>query len=196
MESSSQVSSNIIQIQSNASTLIIMISVMGLLRFLDAYVLRGRLNKNYCNVAKASFRPHTFFTAAILHRDRNHLFGNSISFFTLGFLTMLPNVRDFYITTLITMVLEGFLTWRFGPKNTGQIGASGVVFGYFGFLLSRGFFAKDTGAVLLALAVFLILQSLTFQIFPNRPGVTKLGHFFGFISGIVSAWVVSLLPSV
>jgi membrane associated rhomboid family serine protease len=196
MESSAKVPYYTDQLLANFSILFTILAVMTLLRLLDAFVFGGKINRNYSLVSRAKFRPITFFTWSILHGSRDHLLGNSIPFLILGFLTMLPSVRDFYITTAITTVFTGFLAWRFGPPRAGNVGASGLIYGYFGFLLSRGFFAKDSGAVLLALAVFLIPQTLLYQLFPNQSGITRTGHFFGFVSGIISAWVVSLLPSV
>ena len=196
MESSSQIPYHIAYLQECVITLLSMLGVMTILHLLDVFIFSNKIKDNFALRAKDSFRPLTFFIAPFLHGNREHLIGNAFPFFSLGLLTMLPNMQDFYITTVITMILKGLATWLFESPNTSHLGSSSLIYGYFGFLLSRGFFTRDTGTILLALAVFLIPQSLTYQLFPNHPGVTRTGHFFGFLAGIASAWIVSLLPSV
>lgn len=160
------------------------------LRLLDGLVLGDRLNKNFAVQARGPFRPATFFVASFLHSDRQHLFGNLPFFLSLGFLTMLPNTRDFIAVTIVTIVVKGTGTWLFGRPGSNHLGASGLIFGYFGFLLTRGFFIQDTGQVLCSLTVLILYQVLIPQIYPRQEGISKTGHFFGFVGGIVAAWLL------
>jgi membrane associated rhomboid family serine protease len=64
--------------------------------------------------------------------------------------------------------------------------------GYFGFIVSRGFFAKDSDQVLFAMAVLIFYGWMFGQIIPKNPMVSKESHFFGFVGGLLSAWLVSL----
>ena len=68
--------------------------------------------------------------------------------------------------------------------------ASGVVFGYAGYLLTRGFYSRRAmhfGTGLLVLAIF--GTTLLFGLVPE-PGVSWQGHLFGLLSGVLAARVL------
>src|SRR5215213_8678642 len=89
-----------------------------------------------------------FFTP-FLHGGFAHLAANTIPFLTLGFLVMLRGLGTFLGVTLTIMVLGGLGVWLFAPSNTIHIGASGVIFGYIGYLLARGYFERQFGSILI-----------------------------------------------
>lgn len=167
-----------------------LISIIWGLRLLDGIVLKGRLNNNLGLIPRQSFNPARFVFFNILHNDRRHLFANTPPLLILGGLTMLPETRDFWVVTAVTILTGGLGIWFFGSAKT--VGASGLIMGYFGFIVSRGFFAKDSGQVLFAMAILIFYSWLFRQIVPTQPNVSKPGHFFGFVGGLISAWLVSL----
>ncbi len=167
-----------------------LISAMWGLRLLDGVVLRGKLNNNLSLVPIQSFNPLRFIFYSFLHLDRQHLFGNTLPFLILGELTMLPNTRDFWVVTAVTILTVYLGVQRFG-KLPG-VGASGLILGYFGFIISRGFFAKDSSQVLFAMAILIFYSWLFRLMAPSFPAESRKGHFFGFVGGIISAWLVSL----
>jgi membrane associated rhomboid family serine protease len=170
-----------------------LITAMWGLRLLDGIALKGKLNANFSVKPKQSFNLLRILGFNFLHIDRSHLFFNMWPFLILGGLTMLPNTRDFWVVTAVTMLTGGIGIWRFSNQAP-TVGASGLVMGYFGFIISRGFFAKDSDQVLFAMAVLIFYGWLFRQILPNNPLVSKTGHLFGFVGGIISAWLIPLLP--
>jgi membrane associated rhomboid family serine protease len=77
-----------------------------------------------------------------------------------------------------------------GPTGTNHIGASGLVFGYAGYLIARGFFSRNllhlaAGVVVLALYGTTLLSGLA-----PTPGVSWQGHLFGAVGGVVAARVL------
>jgi membrane associated rhomboid family serine protease len=68
-----------------------------------------------------------------------------------------------------------------------HIGASGLVFGYFGFLLLRGYFERSIMSIVLSLGVAFIYGGIIWGVLPSQPGISWQGHLFGFIGGVIAA---------
>ena len=69
------------------------------------------------------------------------------------------------------------------------MGASGLVFGYFGYLVARGFFERSFMSILIAVAVAVFYGGLIFGVLSLDGFVSWEGHLFGLIGGVVLAWV-------
>jgi membrane associated rhomboid family serine protease len=124
--------------------------------------------------------------APFLHGNLPHLIANTIPFLTLGWFVMLRETSDFFVVTAITMVVSGLGVWLFGSPGF-HIGASGVIFGYLGFLLARGYFERNIPSILLSLIVGFLYGGAIWGVLPLQYGVSWEGHLFGFIGGILAA---------
>ncbi|HEY9877642.1 MAG TPA: rhomboid family intramembrane serine protease [Leptolyngbyaceae cyanobacterium] len=131
------------------------------------------------------------FFAPLLHGSFGHLVANTLPLLTLGWLTLLRGVREFWVTTVIVMLSSGLGTWAFGSPYSIHIGASGIIFGYFGFLTLRGYFERSVGAIALSLVVALLYGSLIWGVLPGSLGVSWESHLFGFLGGAIAARVLS-----
>lgn len=127
--------------------------------------------------------------APFLHASWPHLLSNSLPFLILGGLVLLRGRQLFLTVTLGCMLLGGLGTWIIGSEGV-HIGASGLVFGYFGFLLLRGWFERSLSAIALALLVAVIYGGLLFGVLPLEDGVSWESHLSGMISGGVLARVI------
>ena len=125
--------------------------------------------------------------APFLHAGFAHVAANTIPFLTLGWLIMLRETSDFFVVTAVTMVISGLGTWLIGSANSIHIGASGLIFGYLGFLLLRGYFERSVTAILFSLIVGFVYGGLIWGVLPLQLGVSWQGHLFGFIGGGVAA---------
>ena len=125
--------------------------------------------------------------APFLHANVAHLVGNTVSLLLFGWLVMLRDRRHFGVVTLFAMLGSGLLSWALGAPGSVHIGASGVVFGFFGFLLLAGFYARSAGSILLSLAVAVLWGGTVFGVLPGTPGVSWQGHLGGFIGGVLAA---------
>ena len=123
-----------------------------------------------------------------LHLGVAHLFLNSIGFLLLGGLVILREQRDFWIATILGTVLGGMGVWLMG-RSTVHVGASGVIFAYFGYLVTTGWYDRRFGAILLSVLVILIWGSMVFGLFPTQAGVSWEMHLFGFLTGVLTAWL-------
>ncbi len=77
-----------------------------------------------------------------------------------------------------------------GAPNTVHIGASGVVFGYLGYLLLRGYFSRSVGAILLSLLLVVLYGGALWGLLPIQTGVSWTAHLFGFLGGGLSAYLL------
>ncbi|HEY9761388.1 MAG TPA: rhomboid family intramembrane serine protease [Trichocoleus sp.] len=129
--------------------------------------------------------------APLLHGSFGHLVANTLPLLTLGWLTLLRGKREFWITTALVMLAAGLGTWVFGTPYSIHIGASGIIFGYFGFLALRGYFERSVSAIALSLLVGILYGSLIWGVLPGSLGVSWESHLFGFLGGAFAAKLLS-----
>lgn len=126
-----------------------------------------------------------------LHRGFGHLMANTVPIIVLGWLVMLRRTTDIFAVAAISMLVGGLGIWFFGASNSVHVGASGLVFGFFGFLLARAYFERSLAAIAAALVVFLLYGGIIWGVLPGQVGVSWLGHLFGFFGGILAAYLLS-----
>lgn len=129
--------------------------------------------------------------APFLHGGFYHVLANTAPFIVLGWLVMLRNIKDFYFVSAISALVGGLGTWLVGRPCSVHIGASGVIFGYFGYLLFRGYFERSFVAIAISLAIAITYGSLIWGVLPTRSYISWEGHLFGFIGGIIAAKLLS-----
>ena len=125
--------------------------------------------------------------APFLHGGISHLLANTPPFIALGWLVLALSRKEFLWVTIVVTISSGLGAWLFGASNSVHIGASGVIFGYFGFLLARGFFDRQLVSIALSLIVGAIYGYLLWGVLPNQPNVSWQGHLFGFLGGVLLA---------
>ena len=125
--------------------------------------------------------------APFLHGGFGHLISNTVPFLAMGFVIAFKGaVRVVAVTTIVALV-SGLGTWLVAPSNTVHIGASGVVFGYATYLLSRGFFDRDLLGLAIGLVVGLVWGTALLGGLLPEEGISWQGHLFGAIGGVVAA---------
>jgi membrane associated rhomboid family serine protease len=117
-----------------------------------------------------------------------HLLANSGALFFLSFLGLCLNRAATLKALLIIVFLGGFGVWVFGAPVY-HIGASGVVFGLFGYLLASGLFHKDLRAIFVSALVFFLYGGLVYSFLMVMPGISWAAHFWGFVAGLLAAWL-------
>jgi membrane associated rhomboid family serine protease len=91
------------------------------------------------------------------------------------------------LVTATVAVVGGLGTWLVAPANTVHIGASGIVFGYAGYLVARGAFSRSAGQVVLGVAVVAVWGATLLRGLVPETGISWQGHLFGAIGGVVAA---------
>lgn len=126
--------------------------------------------------------------APFLHGSWSHLLANTPPFLIFGGIISLGGTGEFWLVTLGCGLIGGLGTWMFSPSNTITVGASGIVFGYFGYLLLRGFFERKFSSILISLAIGIVYGGIIWQVFPSaNPRISWTAHFFGFVGGVILA---------
>ena len=130
------------------------------------------------------------FTAPLLHFNWQHLEGNSIPLLVLGFLAAYRGITRFITVTLIVAITSGLAVWFFQSSTELTVGASGLVFGYFGYVLVRGIFDRNLVDVVAGVLAGVLYFSILTVAIPGTPGVSWIGHAGGLVGGVLAGWVL------
>jgi membrane associated rhomboid family serine protease len=163
-----------------------LIWILQVFNWADSY----RLDQSYGIWPRSIGRLGDIFSAPLLHGSWSHIEGNSVPLFVLGVAAAYRSLMRFAAVSLIVAIVSGLTVWFFQSGNTVTIGASGLIFGYFGYVLVRGIVDRnllDLGiGVLAGLMYWGILQVAI----PGTPGISWLGHLGGLIGGVLAAWLM------
>lgn len=125
--------------------------------------------------------------APFLHGSLPHLLANMIPFAIMGWLVMFRDSRHFIPVTAIAMVSSGLMAWLLGAPGSVHVGASGVIFGYLGFLMLSGWYARSAASIVLSLVVTFLWGGLVFGVLPGHVGISWQAHLGGLIGGVLAA---------
>ncbi|MCT7950556.1 rhomboid family intramembrane serine protease [Ancylothrix sp. C2] len=166
-----------------------LVACFWIIEIIDIFFYRGALN-SYGIIPRSPVGLRGILFAPFLHGNFLHLATNTGPFLILGWLVMLQEISYFFVVSAITILVSGLGVWLFGAPYSVHIGASGVIFGYLGFLLFRGYFQRNFSSILLSLIVAFFYGGLIWGVLPSMPRVSWEGHLFGFIGGILAARIL------
>ena len=178
------------ELKTQTTILSVFVSSFWIIEFVDRFFFRGWLDR-------FGIAPHQLIGlrgilfAPFLHGNFPHLIANTVPFLILGWLVMLQETSDFWIVTIITMIVGGLGVWLFAAPGSLHIGASGLIFGYLGFLLLRGYFQRNVASILLSIVVGVVYGGLIWGVLPTQPGISWQGHLFGFLGGVLAARMIA-----
>ena len=122
-----------------------------------------------------------------VHDSLGHLMANTVPLIVFGLMLVVRGMRYFLGVALVVALLGGLALWAFG-RNAMHIGASGVVFGLFGFLVVRGLYERRlTSIAVTVLVTFSYGASMLIGIVPTTGPISWEAHLFGLLAGIVTA---------
>lgn len=126
-------------------------------------------------------------TFPLLHANLNHLLSNALPLIVFGFLVFLSGLRVFMTALAFSWLGSGMTVWLIGDGGI-TVGASGLVFGLFAFLLVRGFFNHSWRQILLAVVLFMVYGSILLGVLPIMGSyVSWQAHLGGALGGVVAA---------
>ena len=128
--------------------------------------------------------------APFLHGGFGHLIGNTIPFLVLGFSIALSGLARAAAVTAIVTLVSGLGTWVAASEGSIHIGASGLVFGFATYLLTRGAYSRRLAHLAIGLIVLVVYGTTLLFGFVPTPGVSWQAHLFGAIGGVVAARVL------
>ena len=138
------------------------------------------------SVSYAAVSLRGILLSPLLHGSFSHLLSNTLPLLVLGGFVALRGARTLIGVSLFVVVLGGLLVWLVGRPAV-HIGASGLVFGYFGYLLAQGWYERSFLSIVVAVAVLLLYGGIIFGVLPQGGFISWEGHLFGLIAGILAA---------
>ncbi|MER5935084.1 rhomboid family intramembrane serine protease [Streptomyces sp. NPDC002054] len=135
-------------------------------------------------------------TAPFVHFGWDHVAANSIPLLVLGFLTALGGIRRFLLVCAVIIVADGLGVWLLSPSDSITAGASGLVFGLFGYLVVRGFVERRPTGIIVGLLVAAVWGgTILAGLGPGDSGVSWQGHLIGLIAGAATALLLPKAPA-
>ena len=160
--------------------------LLQVLNWADSY----RLDYQYGILPHNAGRLGEIFTAPFLHFSWQHIEGNSVPLFVLGVLAAYRSLLRFAFASLIIAVTSGMAVWLFQSSNELTVGASGLIFGYFGYVVVRGFVDRNLIDIGVGLVAGVLYWTILEVAIPGTPGVSWIGHLGGLVGGSLAAWLL------
>lgn len=172
---------------------IVLLVAMWVIEFADM-ILPGRFESLGIRAWDLTHLPGVVL-APLLHSTWGHLVSNSVPFLVLGCFVAAEGARRFWGVTAVATLIGGIGPWLLALPGTVTVGASGLVFGYFAYLMIRVFTAGSMGHrvlyAVIAIAVFAVYGgSMLVGVLPVHVGISWQGHLFGAIGGAAAALVL------
>jgi len=131
------------------------------------------------------------FTAPFIHGFPLHLVNNSLPLFVMIVLADFHGRRNLIICLVVITIFSGLMTWLVGRTGY-HLGASSLIFGLWGYLFGMGFKQRDLKSIALATITFVFYGGMAYQLLNFQLHVSWEGHFFGALSGLLAAVVLSV----
>ncbi|HUB37600.1 MAG TPA: rhomboid family intramembrane serine protease [Streptosporangiaceae bacterium] len=155
-----------------------------LVNFADGY----RLSEHYGIIPKDVHSLPYLLTAPFLHVSWTHIESNSGPLFIFGFLAAYRGVKRVLGLTALVIVTSGMAAWLFGAPGTSGVGASGVVFGYLGYVLVKGLFDRH-GIDMMIGAVMALCFAYQFTVLLPQAHIGYQDHIGGLVGGLAGGWI-------
>lgn len=161
------------------------VGVMWIVELVDTAVLDGQLQENGIRPRRRDGIDGVAY-APWLHLGWPHLIANTVPLLVLGGLVALWGWRRWLVVTFWVVIVGGGLTWLMA-RSGNHIGASGLVFGYFGYLVAVVFYGRRLWPVLPATVAIVAYGSAIVAGVAPTDGVSWEGHAFGAAAGVLAA---------
>jgi membrane associated rhomboid family serine protease len=169
---------------------VIVIVVMWLIEVVDALFLNSRLDQQGIQPRSLGGLDGVLW-APFLHGGFGHLLANTVPFLVLGSFVALEGPRRLLSVSAFVVILGGLATWLLA-RSAIHIGASGLVFGYAGFLLVAGFVEKSVRGIAVAVVVGVLFGGMVLRgITPVATYVSWESHLFGLAAGVLAAFAIA-----
>lgn len=128
-----------------------------------------------------------------LHAGFGHLANNTLPLIFLGWIVLLGGKRLFFKVSALVLLTSGLALWLFGTSPGPHVGASGLIYGWLGFLLVRGFLEPSVRWVVVSVLIGVLYTGVLGNLLPAA-NVSLAGHAGGFAGGVLSGWLLFYLP--
>jgi membrane associated rhomboid family serine protease len=145
------------------------------------------------DTALLGVRPHEWagllgiVTAPLVHADWAHLFGNSLPLVVLGIAMLHLYPRSSRIVLPAVYFGPGVAVWLFA-RGGSHIGASGIVYGMFAYVLCAGLMRRDRRAIATSLLVCFLYGAMVWGVLPLEMHTSWETHLAAAAIGAVLAF--------
>jgi membrane associated rhomboid family serine protease len=168
--------------------------VLGIILFIPWFVFfLSQINKNLLClgiIPRHLLGIPGIVCAPLLHANFNHLFFNSIPLIVLSNFILINGVHYYLLVTVMITLLSGIAIWCFAKPGI-HLGASALITGYWGFLVSNIYQQASATTVILGIISIYYFAGIFLGIFPSQKGVSWEGHLFGLLAGLATSYLLN-----
>lgn len=117
-----------------------------------------------------------------IHGSISHFLSNLLPLCILMFLVSLQGMKRLLIISTLSILLTGIAVWSLAGTGY-HVGASGLIYSYFGFLLVNGIVRKEFKYLVISIITFIGYGGLIFGVLPGQVGISWESHLLGFLVG-------------
>jgi membrane associated rhomboid family serine protease len=154
-------------------------------------IFKGHFDQYGITPRQVSSLPGIIY-APFLHASYEHLAANTLPLLILGAIICGRSRGEFVVVTVLGILVTGGLTWLFA-RSACHIGASGLIFCYFGYLASLAYFNRTFGALCLSVVCILGYGGMIRGILPTSTRISWESHLGGLVAGAALAWLMAKL---
>ena len=128
--------------------------------------------------------------APLLHASFRHILANTVPLLILGGIISFRSPAKYVTITVAGTIISGVLTWLLARHGC-HVGASGLVFCYFGYVMGQAWFQRTVVNILVAVGCGLMYCGLIWGLSPFQSGVSWEAHGAGLLAGLLLARIGS-----
>lgn len=172
-------------------TLLKWVGILWLFNVLNWTLLKGWLNQ-FGIIPRRLRGLLGILFSPLLHGNFNHLLFNTVPLFFLGLFILSMGEQLFYFVTAFIWIVGGTALWIVGRRGN-HIGASGLISGYFGYILANAYQQPTFTAIFCAAVAFYYFGGILLSLFPGKAEMSWEGHLIGFLSGILAMLMIQAI---
>lgn len=161
--------------------------IMGAIELVNTFT--GRFLNNFGIIPRTEAGLVGILFAPFIHGNALHFAGNIVPLLLFAALMLEHGRLRFWLVSTGIVVLGGFGVWAFGRTSI-HIGASGLIFGYLGFLVAAGIVSKELKLLVISLFVGFFYGGMLWGVLPTQDYISFESHLFGLLAGILMALLV------
>ncbi len=164
------------------------LSIIELINFLS-----GRALNQYGLLPRNEAQWWGIFTQPFLHGNTLHFLSNIVPFAVFSWLVLQHGLLHYLMVTFVCTAVSGAMVWLFG-RPAMHVGASGLIYGYFGFLLLAGWLGHELKLLLISIVVAVLYAGMFYGVLPTQSYISWESHLFGLLAGLGCALMFRKKP--
>lgn len=180
-----------LQIHSYIKATVLICGLIAIIEILN--IITERSLNTYSLVPRDTLHLYGIVTSPFLHSSFSHFSSNIIPLALFSLLVQQYGYKRYWLITSGIIIGSGALVWIFG-RTSFHIGASGLVFGYFGFLVVTGVTSREFRQLVISILIGISYGTMILGVLPITPEVSFESHLFGLFIGGILGYSIEKLP--